>query len=253
MTGSSDGVCCLWAPGNLERPLEKRQLGLAVSCADFADDQSAYVGCEAGSVQLATFGGSEPCAALGAHRGRVTCLAAHPASRKGAAASSDTLGLRRHLLASASVDWTCRLRVGSTPLGAPLDHGAHGYVASIAWSPSRAALLCTAASDGCVRLWTAASGQIIGAAEQLSAGALTSVAFSGDGRRVVVGDACNSDHAGARKQQATKVTAAPKSRLCQRRAPSRKLSNGAMKQLEGAAEKGCEEKTGSQTRRPRTG
>ena len=124
---------------------------------------SAYVGCEAGSVQLATFGGSEPCAALGAHRGRVTCLAAHPASRKGAAASSDTLGLRRHLLASASVDWTCRLRVGSTPLGAPLDHGAHGYVASIAWSPSRAALLCTAASDGCVRLWTAASGQIIGA------------------------------------------------------------------------------------------
>ena len=62
-------------------------------------------------------------------------------------------------------------------------------MASIAWSPSRAALLCTAASDGCVRLWTAASGQIIGAAEQLSAGALTSVAFSGDGRRVVVGDA----------------------------------------------------------------
>ena len=40
-----------------------------------------------------------------------------------------------------------------------------------------------------MRLWTAASGQIIGAAEQLSAGALTSVAFSGDGRRVVVGDA----------------------------------------------------------------
>ena len=189
LTGSSDGVACLWAPGNLERPLEKRLLNCAVSCADFADDQSAYVGCEAGSVSMATFGGSEPCAALGAHRGRVTCLAAHPASRKGAAASSDTLGLRRHLLASASVDWTCRLRVGSTPLGAPLDHGAHGYVASIAWSPSRAALLCTAASDGCVRLWTAASGQIIGAAEQLSAGALTSVAFSGDGRRVVVGDA----------------------------------------------------------------
>ena len=54
--------------------------------------------------------------------------------------------------------------------------------------------------------------------------------------RVVVGDACSSDHAGTRKQQATKVTAAPKSRLCQRRAPSRKLSNGAMKQLEGAAD-----------------
>ena len=49
--------------------------------------------------------------------------------------------------------------------------------------------MCTAASDGCVRLWTAASGSLVGAAEQLSAGALTSVAFSGDGRRVVVGDA----------------------------------------------------------------
>ena len=78
-------------------------------------------------MQLATMR-QRTVAALGAHRGRVTCLAAHPASRKGAAASSDTLGLRRHLLASASVDWTCRLRVGSTPLGAPLDHGARGYV-----------------------------------------------------------------------------------------------------------------------------
>lgn len=198
VTGSSDGVVCLWAPGMLERPLEKqlvvdaRGVTLPVSCVDFADDGDVYVGCEAGSVSLATFGNTGDhtltCELLGAHRGRVTCVKAHPAARRGAAATSDALGLRRRVLASASVDWTCRLRAGATPLGAPLDHGAHAYVSALAWSPQRASLVCTAASDGCARLWNAAGGAAIGSAETLSTSALTAVAFSADGRRVVVGD-----------------------------------------------------------------
>ena len=174
---------------------------MPVSCLAFSDpgvdDRELWLGDEFGGAHAARCGGgasgktiAKPFGA--SHGGFVASIAAHPAGSAHAARAADALGLRRGLCATAALDWTARVWAAGAPLGAPLDHGAHAYVAAVAWSPSRAALLATCTAAGRVHVWTVAGirgPEAVAPPTAVAEAPCTSLAFAADGRRLAVGDA----------------------------------------------------------------
>lgn len=138
---------------------------------------------------------------MNAHYGLITAVAAHP----------NTNDKHRHLLLTASLDWTVKLW-NALNLSAPLYEFSSptcDYVCDVAWSLSHPAVFATASSTGRVCLWNlarsvtepvdvmAVSKDSTGADESNAGSAsaskkeviaLNKILFSRDGQSLIVGD-----------------------------------------------------------------
>ena len=199
---SSDGKVCAWQLEKLNAPVETHTLQheINVGGASVAKEvQATSLGFRDGEANKFCFGsengwlfsgtrssgGSNP-DGFQAHASPITALHCHPASPSGADDYSD-------LVLTASMDWTCKLWQPSKshkPLFSFNEFT--DYVYDVKWSPVHPAVFASVDGAGNLAVWNLIESMEtpIGTVDAATSGkALCNLAWSDDGKSIIVGDA----------------------------------------------------------------
>ncbi|PFH31403.1 cytoplasmic dynein intermediate chain [Besnoitia besnoiti] len=195
----TDGRLCLWSLQMLGAPTETLDLKrgnkeVCIECLAFPDNEvnSLVLGSEDGCILQANIHGNKPgvSEAYESHAGAVTSLKFHPAAAEA--------GQRHYtdLLLSTSVDWTVKLWSSKQTFAKPLHtfDDYEVYVYDTAWHPTNPSVFSCVDGEGHLDLWNLANDWETPAyrvckAESRPPVAKNKVVWSGDGRRMMTGDA----------------------------------------------------------------
>lgn len=220
MKGSGSGSSL-----SLDRPISVSGLVLGPE----EDERKLIIGSECGALFCFTlpFKLSAPYSKTGAHFGMITSLSVNPSS----------LPSCKHLLLTASVDWTIKLwhlqslsaAATSSVTVQPLltfFTSSFQYVTSVQWSPVHPGVFSATASGGTLMLWnmcqsvvepvgqTQLQGETPTTRSESGGKALNKTVWLEDGRKVLVGDSRGTTHCVAiRSSTATALRSGDEERL----------------------------------------
>mmetsp|Transcript_13315 Transcript_13315/g.21810 ORF Transcript_13315/g.21810 Transcript_13315/m.21810 type:complete len:730 (+) Transcript_13315:72-2261(+) len=210
---------------SLDRPISVSGMVLGPE----EDERKLIIGSECGALFCFTlpFKPNTPYSKTGAHFGMITSLSVNPS----------TLSSCKHLLLTASVDWTIKLwhlqslsaAATSSATVQPLltfFTSSFQYVTSVQWSPVHPGVFAATASGGTLMLWnmcqsvvepvgqTQLQGQTPTTRSDSGGNALNKAVWLEDGRKVLVGDSSGTTHCVAiRSSTATSLRSGDEERL----------------------------------------
>eukprot|EP01059_Diplonema_ambulator_P006401 TRINITY_DN1611_c0_g1_i2.p1 TRINITY_DN1611_c0_g1~~TRINITY_DN1611_c0_g1_i2.p1 ORF type:complete len:616 (+),score=149.95 TRINITY_DN1611_c0_g1_i2:579-2426(+) len=196
---SSDGRVCTWSLQNMNAPTDSQVLyqmsdvggvplpeEIQATSLAFRDNETSkfYLGSETGALLSCT---KTPSAteALDGHASPITALHCHPANPNQAGDDYSDLVL------TSSMDWTCKLwqpNKSNKPLISFDEYT--DYVYDVKWSPVHPGLFASVDGSGSLSLWNLLETMEMPVANvSASRKAASRLAWSNDGKSIVVGDA----------------------------------------------------------------